>query len=226
VRADAAARAAKAIGVVAIAVVVAIAGLWWLGHTHPPRSSGIATDRLGPDSGQPVDEYAATSARGLDAASGVRWALVSLRAAADDPTALSVVAGTATAQVALHVPVADVATPTTVVPVTPDPRSFTTARDLAVSRLAADGRPADTGRDAAVDALVGTRLRAGCACVVGVVVRGAVDRLRAIAVDPRVRVVQVLPADASGGRFAVVPLLPEQTVGAAPLPDTGVVPAP
>lgn len=223
--ADRAARAARAIGVVALTLVVVIAGLYWLGATHPPRSSGIGTDRLGPDSGEPVADYTASSERGLADAGGVRWALVSLRTAVDDATALSVAAGTTPAQVALHVPIADVATPTAVVAVTPDPRSFTTARELAVSRLDTDGGPLDADRGDAVDAVVTSRLRAGCACVVGIVVRGAADRLRAIATDPRVRVVQVLPADAAGGRFAVVPLLPEQTVGAAPLPDTGAVPA-
>ncbi|WP_299576756.1 hypothetical protein [uncultured Williamsia sp.] len=224
-RAGSAARAARTIGAVVVAVVVVIAGLYWLGATHPPRSSGVATDSLGPDSGEPVADYVASSQRGLARATGVRWALVSLRTAVDDATARSVIAGTTPAQVALHVPIPDVATPTAVVPVTPDAGSFTTARELAVSRLDTDGGPVDADRGTAVDEVVTQRLRASCACVAGVVVRGTAERLRTIATDPRVRVVQVLPADAGGGRFAVVPLLPEQTVGAAPLPDTGAVPA-
>jgi hypothetical protein len=75
-----------------------------------------------------------------------------------------------------------------------------------------------------VTRVVASRLASGCACVVGVVVRGPVPQLRTVADDDRVRAVQVLPADA-GARFTVAPLLPEQTVGGAPVPDTAAVPA-
>ncbi|MEH3156765.1 MAG: hypothetical protein PGN29_16050 [Gordonia paraffinivorans] len=233
-RAVGADRAARAVGVLVLAVAVVVGGLYWLGTTHPPRSPGIATDRLGPDPDETVDDYRATSQRSLDTASGTRWALISLRAAETDEVARTIAAGTTPARVALHVPIAGVATPVAIVPVTPDAGSFTTARTLAIDLL--DGSAMngtgfggivaqDGARGEAVSGVVGSRLAAGCACVVGVVVRGAVARLRAIAADRRVRAVEVLPADAAGARFTVVPLLPEQTVGAAPLPDTGTVPA-
>ncbi|GAA1893202.1 hypothetical protein [Williamsia serinedens] len=228
-----AARVARAVGVLVLAVAVVVGGLYWLGATHPPRSPGIATDRLGPDPGETVDDYRATSQRSLDAASGTRWALISLRAAVTDDVARTIVAGTTPARVALHVPIAGVATPVAVVPVTPDAGSFTTARTLAIGLL--DGSAVNgTGfggivaqdgvRGEAVSGVVGSRLAAGCACVVGVVVRGAAARLREIAADRRVRAVEALPADATA-RFTVVPLLPEQTVGGAPVPDSGPVPA-
>lgn len=231
--ADGTARVARTVGVLALVLAVAVGGLYWLGATHPPRRVAVATDRLGPDTGESVDAYRAASGRVLDAATGTRWALVSLRAAVTDDVARTVTAGTSPSRMLLHVPIADVATPVAVVPVTRDPGSFTTARVLATDLLdgtAADGTgfggivAQDGARGEAVATVVESRLAAGCACVVGVVVRGPAQRVRAIAGDARVRVVQVLPADA-GARFTVVPLLPEQTVGAAQVPDTGAVPA-
>ncbi|MGZ8180204.1 hypothetical protein ACXVUM_19970 [Williamsia sp. SKLECPSW1] len=220
--------------ILVVTVAAVVGGLYWLGATHPPRSAGVDTDRLGPDTGQSVEAYRSAAAAGLASATGTRWALVSLREALDDPAARSLVAGTDAGQVALHVPLADVATPTAVVPVTPDPLSWETARILAIGLLDGSASPGagtggivgqDGARGDAVARVVASRLRAGCACVVGIVVRGPVARLRTLAADPRVRVVQVLPAGAAGGRFTVVPLLPGQTVGGAPLPDTAPVPA-
>ncbi|SUE29753.1 Uncharacterised protein [Nocardia farcinica] len=68
------------------------------------------------------------------------------------------------------------------------------------------------------------RLTDGCACAVGVVVRGPLDRLRTLAENPAVRAVEALPADAIAGRFGVVPLLPEHVDVVAPGPDDGPVP--
>ncbi|GAA2069951.1 hypothetical protein [Williamsia deligens] len=228
------ARAARTGAVVVVTVLVVTAGLYWLGATHPPRRSVVGTDRLGPDSGQSVQDYRASASRGLAAAIGTRWALVTLGTPLDDSAARSLVAGTTPARVALHVPIDGVATPTAVVPVTPDARSSQTARVLAVALLDGAASPGggtggivaqDGRRGDEVASVVTTRLLGGCACVVGVVVRGPADRLRAIATDRRVRVVQVLPADAAGGLVTVVPLLPGQGAGGEPLADDGAVPA-
>lgn len=231
--ADGPARAARTIGILVLVVAVVGGGLYWLGATHPPRRAAVGTDRVGPDAGESVDAYRAAAARGLDAATGTRWALITLRAAVTDTVARSIIAGTSPSRVLLHVPIVDVATPVAVVPVTRDAGSFGTARVLATDLLdgtAEEGTgfggivAQDGARGEAVTRVVASRLASGCACVVGVVVRGPVPQLRTVADDDRVRAVQVLPADA-GARFTVAPLLPEQTVGGAPVPDTAAVPA-
>src|SRR5690606_11755660 len=68
------------------------------------------------------------------------------------------------------------------------------------------------------------RLREGCACAVGLIVRGTLDQLRDLAARNGIRAVEALPADAVAGAFAVVPLLPDATGVIGPTPDDGPVP--
>ncbi|MGU3294127.1 hypothetical protein [Williamsia sp. M5A3_1d] len=223
-RPDGLRRAFGSVAVAAIVVLVVIGGLYALGAAHPPRRPAVATDRLGPTGGESVTDYLASAAAGTARATGIRWALVSPRAPLDDDAAWSLIAGTGPSQVAFHVTVDAVATPTTFEPLTRDRGSLRTARDLAVAFVAQTVGPDAVGRDGQIAALVRSRLAGGCACVVALVVRGDADRLRAIAADRRVRAVEVLPADA-GGRFTVGALLPEQSGRVGPLPDTAPVPS-
>lgn len=80
-------------------------------------------------------------------------------------------------------------------------------------------------RASAAAALTATRIRAGAPAIIGLVVRGSTDSLRAVATRPGVRAVEALPPDAVWGRFAVRPLQPQQVEAATPLADTAAVPA-
>lgn len=81
-------------------------------------------------------------------------------------------------------------------------------------------------RGAATADLTVSRVRHGDPAIIGVVVRGTAEELREVAGRPGVRAVEALPADAVWGRFAVRPLLPQQTEVASPLPDSAPVSAP
>ncbi len=219
----------RAIVVALVLLVAATAGLYALGATHPPKRAAITSDRLGPENGASVAAYLDDAAAGLDrVGAGPRWALISLRAPVGDDQAWSLVDGTAASQVAFHVPIAGVATPSTFAAVTGDRGSLATARTNAVVEVRGDADPGGDGapatRDQQVSSVTVERLRSGCACIVAMVVRGTGPRLREIAASPLVRGVQVLPADAAGGRFAVVALLPEQTDRFLPVADTAPVP--
>ena len=220
---------ARSIAIAVVVIVAVTAGLYALGATHPPKRSAITSDRLGPENGASVRAYLDDAAAGLDrVGTGARWALISLRAPVDDDQAWSLMSGTAASRVAFHVPIDGVATPSTFAAVTGDRGSLATARVNAIDEVSGDAGSATDGaavtRDGQVSSVTVGRLRSGCACIVAMVVRGAGPRLRSISASPLVRGVQVLPADASGGRFAVVALLPEQTDRVLPISDTAPVP--
>lgn len=90
---------------------------------------------------------------------------------------------------------------------------------------AGTGVGAEPDRAAAKNALTVSRIRSGEPAVIALVVRGTTAQLREVAQAPGVRAVEALPPDAVWERFAVRPLLPQQTTAALPLPDTGPVPA-
>ena len=73
-------------------------------------------------------------------------------------------------------------------------------------------------------ALGDSSLTAGCACVVGLVVRGTGDVLRAVAARPLVRTLELAPSDTGYGGLSVVPLLPSQSTTVLPGPDDGELP--
>ena len=84
----------------------------------------------------------------------------------------------------------------------------------AIARLVAPARQApDAYSHETADALAG-----GEPAVVAALVHADTAALRRIAATPGVRAVEALPQDAVAGRFAVRPLLPQQTVRADPLP--------
>ncbi|GAA1462326.1 hypothetical protein [Williamsia maris] len=219
----------RSIVVVLVLVIAVTAGLYALGATHPPKRSAITSDRLGPENGASVTAYLDDAAAGLDrVGAGPRWALISLRAPVGDDQAWTLMDGTAPSQVAFHVPITGVATPSTVAAVTGDRGSLSTARVNAIAEVSGDAALGADGtagtRDQQVSSVTVERLRSGCACIVAMVVRGTGPRLREVAGSSLVRGVQVLPADAAGGRFAVVALLPEQTDRFLPVADTAPVP--
>ncbi|MEU4313497.1 hypothetical protein [Nocardia sp. NPDC024068] len=209
------------------AVVLCAALAVVLGVANPPRDEGVSTDRLGPEPGDTVAGYldrARDSLAGPD--DGDRWALVSFgdyRTAGELPAATT---GVRVGQALYQVPVPRVATPLVAVQVpggdTALRRSGTDAAWQLTDRLrytVPDTRPAQILEVAA------NRLRAGCACAPGVVVRAPLGRLRELADRPGIRAVQALPADAVAGRFAVAPLLPDTGDPIVPPADDGPVPA-
>ncbi|MGQ4599845.1 hypothetical protein [Nocardia sp. R6R-6] len=194
-----------------------------LGVLNPPRQAGVSTDRLGPDQGEQVADYLSRARDSLAGADEQQhWALVSFTeplVAADIPAHSG---GMRIAQVLYRISLLRVHTPLVTVPV---PESVEAAVDSAQYAAWLLPRPADD-RSARIVAVSAERLRAGCACVVGLVVRGPLAQLRNLAAQNGIRAVQALPADAVAGSFAVVPLLREYQDVVLPGPDDGPVPAP
>ncbi|MBO0855028.1 MAG: hypothetical protein J2P18_14850 [Nocardia sp.] len=209
--------AAGLIAAAVVAVVVLVLG------ARPPVAPPITTDELGPDSGDRVPDYLARTGATLTGDQHrPRWALVTLKqgiAAADVP---EYAGGLRVSQVLLHVPIDRVYTPVITVPVPDHPGAVRAAQDAAAGAMAAQKTEDDRSRRIA--AVVASRLRSGCDCVVNLVVRGDLGGLRALAAHSGVRSVEALPPDASAGAFAVRPLLPEQTDLVGPGSHDGVVP--
>ncbi|WP_280416235.1 hypothetical protein [Nocardia carnea] len=206
---------------VSAAIVVA------LGITTPPVPDAVSTDRLGPDTGEAIAEYldrARDSLSGPD--DGDRWALVSFadyRPAAALP---GLSGGVRVSQALYQVPLPRVATPLVAVQVPENAAALERSGTDAAWQLADRRRyTAEGTRGAQVLDVSIARLRAGCACAPGLVVRAPLSRLRELAGRPGVRAVQALPADAVAERFAVAPLLPDSADPVAPRPDDGLVPA-
>lgn len=203
----------------ALAVVLLI-----VAFTRPHAAGHVATDRLGPAQGEQVDDYLADARASLDGTDAdPRWALVSFTEYLTPQQLPGIADGLRISGVIQHVPIDRVQTPvvTVATPAGDEPavRSGDAAAGLLESQQIRDGRSAEVVRVSV------SRLRAGCACTAGIVVRGTLPQLRDLAEMPGVRAVQALPADALAGRFAVSPLLPENTGTITPTPDDGPVPA-
>jgi hypothetical protein len=204
----------------AVAFVILIVVLGW---ANPPVRPVISTDRLGPDSGEPVADYLTRARESLSGTDGAeRWALVSFSAGITPDRIPESVPGLRVSNVIYDVPIARVYTPPITVPVPAGDAAAIASVRAAAGAL--DNTETSDDRTHRVAALMATRLHAGCACAVDLVVRGRLDQLRALIARPDVRSVQALPPDAVADAFAVVPLLPEQTSLAVPGPDDGPVP--
>ncbi|NNH72124.1 hypothetical protein HLB23_20055 [Nocardia uniformis] len=208
------------------AAVVLVAVILVLGWAIPPVPAVIGTDRLGPSSGEAIAVYldrARESLRGND--SDPHWALISFTAGIAADRIPEYADGLRISGVDYHVDISSVVTPMIAVPVAAGDAAALRSAELAAGVLDQQaltaGPDSRAGRIAAVAA---ARLRADCACVVGLTVFGTLDELRNLAAHPDIRAVEALPADASGGTFAVVPLLPQWQEFAVPGPDDGVVP--
>ncbi|MFG1798021.1 hypothetical protein [Nocardia sp. NPDC049149] len=206
--------AAVAVGLVVFVVL--------LGVLNPPRTAGVFTDRLGPEQGDEVADYLARAKDSLKGTDGAdHWALVSFTEPLVPEQLPPNSGGMRIAQVLYHVAVPRVQTPLVAVPV---PAGDAAAISSAESAAWLLPRPTADERSARIVALSAARLRSGCACAVGLVVRGPLDGLRNLASRNGIRAVQALPADAVAGRFAVTPLLPNQMNKILPEPDDGAVP--
>lgn len=243
--------ALKALGfgvVIVLALVVILAAL----RTELPRSPGVMSDALGPDPGETVtayleraadsltDDHGAESGGETADAGAPRWALVTAEAPLSVGEADDVVADLARVSgLSVQVPVPGVAMP--VVDVTlAEPVAGESSREAVFARAieqaagrvqpgdapveAAGGAVDGERRAAATAALTASRLRSGQAAIIGLVVRGTSEQLRAVASTPGVRAVEALPGDAVRGRFAVRPLQPQQVEVVDPLPDHAPVP--
>ncbi|MFD3509462.1 hypothetical protein [Nocardia sp. NPDC058666] len=190
---------------------------------EPAPVSAVATDRLGPAPGEQVQQYlndARTSLDGGDA--DPHWALVSFTDYLTPQQIPAAAAGLRVSGVIQHVPIDRVQTPviTVATPAGDEPavKSADAAAGLVGAQQFRDQRSSDIAR------VTESRLRAGCACTAGIVVRGTLPQLRELATQPGVSAVQALPADAIAGRFAVSPLLPGSSDTVTPNPDDGPVP--
>lgn len=206
-------------GAVVLAVVVVA-----LGIINPRPSMGVATDRLGPAPGERVDDYLSEARASLDGAdTEPRWALVSYTEYLTPQQIPAAANGLRISGVIQHVPIDRVQTPVITVGTPGGDTPALSSADAAAGLLAAQRQPDQRTTDIA--RITEARLRAGCACTAGLVVRGTLPQLRDLAARPGVRAIQALPADAAAGRFAVAPLLPGTTGTVAPTPDDGPVPA-
>ncbi|MBF6496406.1 hypothetical protein IU412_09130 [Nocardia cyriacigeorgica] len=208
---------------VGAAVVVLIA----VGAVQQPRSEGVSTDRLGPEQGESVADYRARaqdSLAGTDAAE--HWALVSFTEYRAPQYLPELAGGLRIGRVLYQVPLPRVQTQlvTVQVPATEEV-VLRSAEDAAWQLLdqLRRGIVVDERTEQIITASA-ARLRGGCACAVGLVVRGSMDQLRNLAERNGIRAVEALPADAVAGAFAVVPLLPDATGVIGPAPDDGPVP--
>ncbi|MFD3464365.1 hypothetical protein ACFWVM_32020 [Nocardia fluminea] len=190
---------------------------------EPPPASAVATDRLGPAPGEQVEQYLVDAKASLDGGdTAEHWALVSFTEYLAPQQLPAAADGLRISGVIQHVPVDRVQTPviTVATPAGDEPavKSGEAAAGLVAAQQFRDER------SAAIARVTESRLRAGCACTAGIVVRGTLPQLRDLATQPGVRAVQALPADAIAGRFAVSPLLPGSSDTVTPNPDDGPVP--
>ncbi|MFI1918815.1 hypothetical protein [Nocardia sp. NPDC020380] len=205
-----------AVGAVLIVVLVLVAG-WAV----KPDNGVIATDRLGPEDGVAVTDYLAhaqTTLQGSD--KDEHWALVSFTAGITAEQIPGFASGVRVSEVVFHTYIPGVATPIVTVDVPAGDAAAVASEKAAAYQV--DSLTAYDDRSSAVKKVVTSRLRADCACVVGLVVRAPLDRLRNLAAHSGIRAVEALPADAS--TFAVAPLLPEQTDHVGPGTDGASVP--
>ncbi|WP_307624407.1 hypothetical protein [Nocardia lijiangensis] len=211
-------------GALAVGVVVFMAVL---GVLNPPRELGVGTDRLGPDRAEPVAGYLV---RARDSLSGAdtepHWALVSFTEPITPQAIPAHSGGLRIGQVLHRVPIPGVQTPLVSVAVPAGDAVAVASADAAAWQIQdqLERTGAIDERYPRVMTVSMSRLRAGCACTVGLVVRGTLPELRNLASVNGIRAVEALPADAVAGHFAVSPLLPEYIETVVPGPDDAPVP--
>ena len=191
----------------------------------PPPLPGV--ERLGPEPGEPVAGYLARAATSLPAGgTGPAWALVQLEDHLDAATAAALTQDVRLSRVVLRVPLPRVQTALLIRPV---PGQRPAGEIAAAMRSAAGDRqavaaPATAGRAGQVADAEARRLRAGCSCVVALLVRGDHAALERLATRSQVRAVHAARVGTPPQGLALAPLLPEQREAAGPVPDDGPVP--
>jgi hypothetical protein len=220
--------------------MVAVAVAWVAGRQSPvgtaaaPRS--LDAVRLGPDPGQPVAEYLAglPAHLPLPGTAGV-LALVQFGDELDptDAVTLLVGAGATPEQVVFRVPLPRVQTalrferlPTVdlVDPVAAARRRLALAQQSAQRDAEAESATL-AGRQAQLARYEAGALAGRGRCVLAMLVLGDRAALTRLAARPGVRAVDAAPEDTPVTGVALVPLLPEQSEVAGPVPDDGPVPA-
>ncbi|MEV0250533.1 hypothetical protein AB0H76_28335 [Nocardia sp. NPDC050712] len=215
-------------GVVAVGAAALIVTL---GALNPPRPLGVGTDRLGPEQGETVADYLARATASLGGAdTAEHWALVSFRRELAPAEIPAHSAGLRIGQVLHRVPLPRVQTPLVTVGVPAGDAVAVASAGNAAWQLQAQldhdrGLGVVDDRTLRVTEISIARLRAGCACTVGLVVRATLPQLRNLVPATDIRAVEALPADAVDGRFAVTPLLPEAEGVIGPVPDDGPLPS-
>ena len=212
--------------VLAVLVVVLVVAVVVAGRPGEPLPvTGV--QRLGPEAGEPVAGYLRRAGASLPATeSGSVWALVQLEGYLKPGRAAELVQGVRLSRVVLRVPLPRVQTAliTRDLPGQRPVAELTEAlRSAARDRTAVAAREVPGSRPAAVAAAEATRLHAGCACVLALLVFGDGAALHAVAVRPGVRAVHAALPDTPIQDVAISPLLPEQVDTAGPVPDDGPV---
>ena len=192
---------------------------------EPMRATG--TQRLGPESGEPVTDYLQRAGASLPPGNTTQvWALVQLDTYLIPEHAAELTRGVHLSRAVLRVPLSRVQT-ALIMRDLPGQRPVAelaeALRSAAQDRLAAS-QVMSGGRRAAIAAAEAAQLRQGCACVLALLVFGDGDGVRAVAARPGVRVVHAALPDTPIQDLAISPLLPEQIEVAGPLPDDGLVP--
>ncbi|WP_028462833.1 hypothetical protein [Nocardia sp. 348MFTsu5.1] len=208
------------------AVSVLVGGLYLVGVVNPVPKPPVTGDVLGPENSEPVADYLARAEKSLSGPDTDRWALISLRQAQslDDGWALTATQPSMLlSQNIFNVPIERVQTPSVRAATGNTEDSFHWSQQIAAQQVTS--RSDATERARQVGAVAAARLRAGCECLIGLVVRDRLSVLRQIAAEPGVRAVEALPDDAAAGLFAVIPLQPSMVTIVEPLPDDGPVPA-
>jgi len=213
------------------AVIAALVMVTGVAGSPTPGVRGV--ESLGPDTGASVSGYLADAAARLGevGADEQRWALLSPQLELTAESAARLVDGARTVRVLLRVRLPRVQTALLTAEIVdqggPDAlvAELTAAQRRAAGRLAAV-QQVSAGRERAVAEVSVARLSAGCACVVGLLLRGSGAQLRAVAGRSRVRALAPAPAGAGYGDLALAPLLPEQSGTVGPGPDDGTVPRP
>jgi hypothetical protein len=213
-----------ALGLLAV-VVVLVAGLYVVGVANPVPKPVVTDDVLGPDNGEVVADYLTRAQESLSGPDNDRWALISL----SQPDALDEGWALATgypsmllSQNIFNVQIDRVQTPTVRAATGNTEDSFYWSEQIAAEQVIV--RSTGTDRAEQVGEVAAGRLRAGCTCLIGLVVRGRLGVLQQVAGAPGVRAVQALPEDAGAGMFTVIPLLPSMVDVVEPVPDDGPIP--
>lgn len=224
-----------------VVIILALALLLQVLRVEPGRQPGINSDALGPENGEPVGDYLSAAADTLEGEGGAaadddpRWALITLERAASPEEASRlaeplervsrVVVQTPREGLAMPVMWKDVAEPAS------EPRrdrsgtfGVTLERLAHGTELAAE--EGEASRSSSLALLSVGDIERGRPAIIGLVAWSGPGELREVAGADAVRAVEALPADAIWNRFAVRPLLPQQTGVVAPLPDHGALPEP
>lgn len=212
----------RRLAILACCIVVGLLTAWYAGSRFEPTTPGPppGSVALGPDSGEPVDDYLARLPAELPPPGVAAYALVQFGSARTGPEALAAVDGTQPARAVFRVPIERVQTALRFEELGSVDIARQRARNSAeddASRLR--GRARDVAA-AEAEALADPQ----CRCLVALVVRGDRAALEAVAARPGVRAVHAAPADAQPVELALSPLLPAQEQAATPIPDDGPVP--